>query len=341
MTKHQLSVTAVCVVFVSVVGIVFFVFGSHKKAATTIFLADFHTPGSCEYDMAKLFKQRLEEKTNGQIEVKLFLSGQLGGTRETLESTRLGIIQMTFAFPGVFADYIPEYSAMGLPFLFDDYNHVERMMDSPALARLGDRLANKMGLRVLGWIHSGFRFFFSNTEIRKLEDFVGLKFRSPEAEVFVETMKSLKIVPVPLPWIEVYTALKTGLTDGAETTADGFYANKLWDVSKYVILTHHMNTIDGLVISERYYQNLPKRFQEAIMETTRELEPIIRKQFIDAEAGKMEEAKKNGIEFIDIDIEPLRKACTQVWEVFQKKYPEIKELVTEAERLRSTSAQLE
>lgn len=339
MTKHLLSVLAVCVVFVSGIGLIVFFFGVEEKATYTIRLADFHTMGSGEYDMAKRFKQRLEEKTNGQIEVKLFLSGQLGGTRETLESIRLGIIQMTFAFPGVFADYVPEYSAMGLPFLFDDYGHVERMMDSPALAELGDKMANKMGLRVLGWIHSGFRFFFGNTEIRQLSDFAGLKFRSPEAEVFVETMKSLKIVPVPLPWVEVYTALKTGLTDGAETTADGFYANKLWDVSKYVIQTHHMNTIDGLVISERFYQSLPRHLQEAVVETTRELEPIIRKQFIDAEAGKMEEAKNNGIEFIDIDIEPLRVACTRVRDVFQNKYPGIKELVAEAERLRISPLQ--
>jgi len=341
MTKHILSVLAVCVVCVTVIGLVVLFFRVEKESTYTIRFADFHTPGSSEYDMAKRFKETLEHKTHGAIEVQLFLAGQLGGTRETLESTRLGIIQMTFAFPGVFADYIPEYSAMGLPFLFDDYGHVERMMDSPALAQLGDRLASKTGVRVLGWIHSGFRFFFGNKPVRQLADFSGLKFRSPEAEVFVETMKSLKITPVPLPWIEVYTALKTGLTDGAETTADGFYANKLWDVSHYVIQTHHMNTIDGLVISERFYQSLPPHLQAAIVEATRELEPIMRRQFIDAEAGKMAEAKRHGIEFIEIDIEPMRRACARVSEVFQAKYPGIKGLVAEAERLREPPLQPE
>ena len=324
---HVLLAVIVCTSFL-------FASGADAKAKYTIRFGDFHTPGTSEYEMGELFKQTLEAKTNGEIEVKLFFSGQLGGTRETVEGTKLGTMQMTFAFPGIFADYIPEYSAMGLPFLFDDYAHVERMMDSEALKALGDRLAEESGLRVLGWIHSGFRFFFGNAEIQNLADFEGLKFRSPEAEVYVEMMKSLKIAPVPLPYPEVYTALKTGLVDGAETTADGYYANKMWEVSKYVVQTRHMNTIDGLVISEKFYQSLPQNLQEAIVETTRELEPIIRQKFIDSEQAKMDEAVKNGTEIIEIDVEPMRKACMRVWDIFQEKYPGIKELIAEAEDLR-------
>lgn len=284
--------------------------------------ADFHPLETLNYETMVRFEEMLEERTDGRVDVQLFPAAQLGGQRDLIEQVKLGTIDMTFGNPPYFSNLVPEFAVMDLPYMFDNYEHIERVVDGDIGDSLNQMLIDQEGLRILGWYHIGFRHMMTReTRIESLEDFLGVKFRSPEAFAFVEMFKALGAVPTPLPWPEVYTAMRTHIVDGMETTPEGFTSSKVYEVGKYVTLSNHINTVESPTINEVFYQELPDDIRAILNEVIAELVAWQRGAQIAKNEAALEELKAYGVELIEIDRAPLQDAMHVVWDKFVDNVP--------------------
>ncbi|SFU16424.1 TRAP transporter substrate-binding protein [Mesorhizobium sp. YR577] len=260
------------------------------------------------------FKNAVETASAGEITVRHYPAAQLGSQRELLEQVKLGTLQMCFGDPPYLSNLVPQYAVMDLPFVFRDWEHVERVVDGDVARTLGDALVASQGLRPLSWLHIGFRDMMTiDKPVTAIGDFSGLKFRSPEVASFVEMFKALGATPVPVPWGEVYPAMKTGLVDGVETTPEGMINSKLYEVGKYVTQTQHINTVGSPIVSESFWTGLTSEQQATISKAIMTATLWEREEMKRANAAATVQLKENGLELLQVDREELRKAVEPVW----------------------------
>jgi TRAP-type transport system periplasmic protein len=277
--------------------------------------------------LAEYLKQRLEEETNGKVEVRIFPAGQLGDEREFLEGVKLGTVELGLVSAGFLSNLVPEVAVISFPYFFEGYDEVDALFTGPVGEDLSTMLVERDGVRVMSWIHGSFRDMLSKVRIDSIEDFEGVKFRSPDIPVYLKTFQALGANPTPVPWTEVYQAMQTGVVDGMETTPMAMVAVKLYEVGDYVIRTGHIYQASGIVIKDSYYQSLPEDVQQAIDEVGAELTGWTRDYFEEIMLGSYGELEGLGMEIIAIDRAPLQAAVVPVWEDLAQDTPGMMELI--------------
>lgn len=223
------------------------------------------------------FAKFVSEKSNGRIEVQVFPNGQLGNQRDLIEGVTAGTVDMTKADDAYLTSYIPEYGIFSLPFIFDDYDHLGRVLDSEITQELDKQLEEKTGLVSLGWSFGGFRYFTLANPVTE-PDLQGMKIRVPESDVYVETIRLLNGNPVPMPWGEVYTGLETGVVSGMESAPSDIYLQKFFEVTGHLLATNHIQASATTVISKKKWDSLSAEDQQIILEAMREAIEIERQE---------------------------------------------------------------
>ncbi|MBW1861498.1 MAG: DctP family TRAP transporter solute-binding subunit, partial [Deltaproteobacteria bacterium] len=218
-----------------------------------------------DYVFGRVFKSVIETRTNGAIQVELFPNRALGSCKERLEMVQNGVLEATME-TGTMAGFFPEYQVIYIPYLFKSEEVAWKFFDTaPSFKAIKEKMRKKTNFRILGIGQNGFRCFHnSKRPLRKPADFKGLKFRVMESPVFVKTVEAFGAKAVPIAWPEVYTSLQTGVIDGAEVPPAIVELAKLYEVQKYLTLDGHTYTEDNFVISESFFQRLPKDAQHII-----------------------------------------------------------------------------
>lgn len=221
----------------------------------------------------KHFESLVEARTNGEIDVKIFGNGQLGSEVETTRQAQAGrTVQSTLISSGAMSSFFREYQITTTPFMFPNYRVARAYFDGEWHANFM-RGTLKSGLRYLGTLDDGGGFVaFTNNKrlIRSADDIKGLRIRVEENPAHVATMRALGASATPLPWGEVLTALGTGLADGQFNAPGISLAFKLWEVNDFTTLSGHVYNSISWVVSERWFQRLPKPHQQVILESARE-----------------------------------------------------------------------
>jgi len=222
----------------------------------------------------KHFERLVESATDGDIEVEVFGNGALGGEVEIARQARAGrTIQSVMLGSGTQASLYRRYEMVTAPFLFPDYRTAWSFFDSPWFAEFMKPMVAETGLRYLGTLDDGGGFVaFANNgrPIRTVEDLDGLKIRVEENEAHMTIMRALGAAPVPLPWSELQTGLATGLVDGhfhAPGVNDIF---KIHDVADYTTWSGHVYNTITWSVSEAWFSQLPRDYQEIIVVAARE-----------------------------------------------------------------------
>ena len=215
-----------------------------------------------DYIFGRVFKSVIETRTNAAVQVELFPNKVLGSCKERLEMVQGGALEATME-TGTMSGFFPAYQVVYIPYLFKSEEIAWKFFDeSESFAALKERLRRKTGFRILGVGQNGFRCFHnSKRPLRTPEDFKGLKFRVMQSPVFVKTVEALGARAVPIAWPEVYTSLQTGVIDGAEVPPSVIELGKLYEVQKYLTLDGHTYTDDCFVISDAFFERLPKDVQ--------------------------------------------------------------------------------
>lgn len=220
---------------------------------------------------ALVFQQEAERLSGGRIKVELYPAGQLGDQRSSTEQVARGTIQMTNISSGVLASlYFPKLEILDMPFLFSSREHASRVLDvqtNPFMIKLDNDLIKATGIRLFNVVPFGPRHLTNNKRrIRTPTDVKGLKIRTMEIVPHQKLIESMGGTPVPIPFLELYTALQTNVVDGEENTIQNILAQNFFEVQKYLTISNHVMGVGATLINEKFYQSLPNDLKAALVE---------------------------------------------------------------------------
>lgn len=306
-------------------------FGSVPAGAqTALKIGHGHSESHSFHLAMKKFGEILEQKAPGAFKVSIFPQARLGSEREMQEQLTLGSLEMTVT--GVLGIFEPNMTLLELPFLFRDRAHIQKAQSSEAVQKLVSTLPAK-GVRLIGFVENGFRNITNNVRpITKPEDVKGLKIRTPENLAQVETFKALSASPTPMPFSELYAALRQGVVDGQENPLQNIHDGKLFEVQKHLALTGHIYNSAYVIVSEQFFQRMKPEHRKAVEEAAQEAG---RWQF-DYIAKKDQELldllKKAGMQVTEADQEAFRKATAPAYDAFYARYGDAARQFVEAIR---------
>jgi len=279
------------------------------------------------------FGQILEKKRPGEYKVQVYASAQLGNERVMQEALTLGSLEMVVT--GLLNIYEPKFSVLEAPFLLRDREHILKMQESAAVQKLAASLPPK-GLRLIGFVENGFRNITNNTRpINSPADVKGLKIRTPENMAQVETFRALGAQPTPMPFAELYNALRMGVVDGQENPLQNINDGKLYEAQKYLALTGHIYNSAYVVISEQFFSKQKPEQQKAIIESAREATLWQFNMMRDRDEELLNTLKQKGMQVTTPDQAAFRAATAPAYEAFYTKLgPEAKMIVEEIRSLK-------
>ena len=278
--------------FLSVIGVAMalaFV-GSQAFAAPRVIKVSTTTQPTHIYNVGlEYFAKIVKERSKGELEVKIFPASQLGSERDAVEGLQLGTLEMTLTSTGPLGNFVPEVKLFNLPFLFQDRAEAFKVLDGPIGSEIAGQFP-KVGFRSLGWYENGFRHITNNVRpINSVADMKGIKIRVMEDSLFIDTMKALGASPLPMAFGELYTALEQGTVDAQENPLVNIDASRFYEVQKNLAITGHFYSPAMLLVSERFFQSLPKKDQELLIQAGLDARDYERNLSI--EGDKVTEAK--------------------------------------------------
>lgn len=277
------------------------------------------------------FAQKVSELTNGKVKVDVFLNGKLGNEKSYCEQLRMGSLDFAKVAASNLAPFVPEFNVFAMPYLVRDLDHLYKIFDSPA-GKMLEAAAEKQGFVVLAyWDMNTQNIYNTKRPIVSPKDLVGLKLRTRDARVAIESMAALGAAPEPAPTPELYTLLQTGVFDGGDHDPTVVTSLKLHEVIKYYSLTGHTVEPCLLLASKQQFDKLPKDVQDKIRQAARESMKYCREVSTAQAEASLKLMKEKGIQVNEVDKEAFRKATREVYEKFKKVYGE--QLVSEIEKV--------
>lgn len=283
---------------------------ARAQGKRTTRLAHHVTTQSEQHAAAEIFARRAAELSGGSLTVQILPAAQMGGQREIIESVSLGTIEMGYGESGLYANYVPQFGIVALPYIYRDFDHWQRVVDGEVGSELAQSLEQRSGIRILNWMTAGYRNTFLRTRpVAKPADLRGVKIRLPEAPVFVRTFSALGALPTPIPAPEMYSALQTGVVDAMEGSAEVGYTFKIFEVTKFLSKTRHILLDGSFAINAGFYKGLPAPEQQAIATAAREAAAAQRAQHFEREQAWLDRlAAANTLQINDADLPAFAEA---------------------------------
>jgi tripartite ATP-independent transporter DctP family solute receptor len=299
-----------------------------QAQAKSVFKAsDVQPPGYPTVAATESLGKKLEAATNGRLSVRMYPSMQLGGEKETIEQTQIGAIQLLRVSAGAVGPIVDDINVVNMPFLFRNMRHAEQMMDGPIGQELLDKITAdaNAGLVALCWMNAGARSLYNTKRpIKSIEDIKGLKFRVIGNPIFIDMMNALGGNGVAMGYDQVFSALQTGVIDGAENNPPSYVFSNHYTTAKYFSLTEHLIIPEVLVFSKKAWTALSPDDQTLIKKFAREAQLEERQLWNKYEQEAMDKAKAAGCQIVEIaDKGPFQQAVNPVWKKYGPKYQDM------------------
>ncbi|MFC5587317.1 TRAP transporter substrate-binding protein [Sporosarcina soli] len=250
---------------------------------------------------AKLFKELLEEKTNGDVHVEIYPFRQLGTDRELLEAMQFGTLEFGIINGPPISGFAPETAIVDLPFLFRDWNHVKTFLDSDVKDEY-TALTEEANLKMMGIMARGFRHVTNSKKpIETVEDLKGLKIRVIESPVYVNAYREVGTSPQSMNWSDAYTALEQNAIDAQENTLDIIHDENVAEVQDYVSKTGINFVFSFIMASKQEFDKWPEDIQQAVLEAADEAGKEMTTRNEHNEGEFEEKLKAKGMEINDFD----------------------------------------
>ena len=225
--------------------------------------------GSVQHEWALEFKERLAEKSDGEINIAIYPYGTLGSSSDISGQTMNGIIEFAFSTPSWFATTIPEAGLFSLHYLWSDNMKVNKevMADSEAIYGDLSNIYNDKGLKLLTVFHEGWQIWTSNKKITEPADFKGVKIRVMGDPILIETYQEYGANPVRMAYSEIYSGLQLNQIDAQ---VQPYFANqemKFYEQQEYLTEAKQLPFITGVIINQDFFNGLPEEYQNMITET--------------------------------------------------------------------------
>ncbi len=261
------------------------------------------------------FKEVLEAETGGAVEVQIFPNSQLGSEEESTQMVKLGLIAANASSTaGGLSTSVPEAELFNLPFIFRDLDHCYSVIDGPIGQDLARTVEKKLNCLVLGYWFSGIRNVWnSKRPVLVPDDLKGIKLRVMASPMLIESFNALGAQATPMAFGELYSALQTGVVDGAETDHLDLLYEKFYEVTKYVSYTNHMFLVIALIFSKKIYDKLPLDVQAAVLKAGKASVFAERETMAALTESALAELKELGLEFYEVDKGPFREKVERVY----------------------------
>jgi tripartite ATP-independent transporter DctP family solute receptor len=243
------------------------------------------------------FKGGFEKYTNGRYTVELYPYGTLGDAASNLEQMISGVLQGGTPADGALAPFYPKIQVFSIPYLYNNALVAYDILDSDFGQNLFEDCARTAGLRVLASYDNGGYRNFSNSRkvIKTAADMGNLKIRTMDIPVHMEIVKALGASPTPIAFMELYSALQTGVVDGQENSAITMLGASLQEVQKNVTLDGHLLGMAFLTFSENWFQGLSPEDQDAAHRAGREASIAARGTVRYAESLAIDKLRQAGV----------------------------------------------
>ena len=296
--------------------------------------SDVHAPGYPTVVAVENMGKKLAEATNGRLTVQMFPSMQLGGEKEAIEQAQLGAIAFARVSVGALGPVVDDLNVFNLPYVFRNTAHMQKVIDGPIGQELLDKVTNSgKGLVGLCWMDAGARNFYDTKHpIKTLADLKGLKFRVMGNPMFVDMANSMGGNGVAMGYDQVFSALQTGVIDGAENNPPSFVFDNHYQVAKFYTIDEHLIVPEILVMSKKIFDQLSKEDQALLLKVAKEAQQEERKLWEAYEQQAMDKAKAAGIQIInvsDAEKKKFQEAVKPVWDKYGPKYAAIVKRIQE------------
>lgn len=257
--------------------------------------------------------KRLDEISDGKLQVDIYPSGQLGGEQQCIELLQIGSLAMTKVSSAVMEGFNEDFKVFGLPYVFMSKEHSFDVLDGP----IGDKMllsSERYNIRGMCFYDAGSRSFYTiDKPINTPEDLKGLKMRVMKSPTAVSMMKEFDASPTPISWGELYTALQSGVVDGAENNPPSFYLSHHYEVCKYYTLNEHTSLPDVMIMSKPIWDKLTKQEQGWLTQAIKESVPVQRKLWAESVAESLAAVEKAGVTIIRPDKALFAKKVSRIY----------------------------
>lgn len=262
--------------------------------------------------------KQVKEKTNGELEVQVFHSAQLGVEEEIIAAIQAGVSFGQNTDAARLSKFVPDIAVINAPYFITDYHDVFKLGDTPSVKAWKTKLEKEFGIKLLSfnWVQ-GFRHIVCSKPIKRPEDLNNLRIRTPGVPVWQESIRSIGATPVPLAFGEIYRAMQQKIIDGCDNVYNATYAGKLYEVATHLSETKHILLINFEIVSAAFFNSLPPQYQKILVEENEkvgiETSKLVMDQYSADSKKKLIEKRMTIVE--DADLNAFQKAGEKAYEV--------------------------
>jgi tripartite ATP-independent transporter DctP family solute receptor len=292
---------------------------------TVLKASDVHAAGYPTVVAVENLGKKLEQATSGRVSVQMYPAMQLGGEKEAIEQAQVGAIAFARVSVGALGPVVDDLNVFNMPYVFRNTAHMQQVIDGPIGQELLDKVTNSgKGLIGLCWMDAGARNFYDTKKpIKTVADLKGLKIRVIGNPIFVDMANAMGGNGVAMGYDQVFSALQTGVVDGAENNPPSYVFDNHYQVAKFYTIDEHLIVPEMLVFSKKAWDGMSKEDQALLLKFAKEAQQEERKLWVAYEQQAMDKAKAAGIQIIqvsDADKKAFQDAVKPVWDKYGPKY---------------------
>lgn len=297
---------------------------ANSAIAQTTVRIGYAVPQTSHYGAgANAFCATLEAETQGRYVCQQFPNAALGNERAMVEAVQLGTQEIAFVSSGTVGSFVPDMRVVDIPFLFRDTAHARAVLDGQVGQELLDLFPSR-GLMALAWGENGFRHITnSKRPINEPADLRGLKLRTMENRIHIDSFTALGAMPTPMAWPEVYTSLQLGAIDGQENPLSILLSARIWEVQQHVSLTSHVYSPTLLLASPAFWQSLSAADQQALRNAAKAGVAAQRQRVDEEDRAAVATLEQQGMQVARPDVTPFREALAPVFAELAKTYGDL------------------
>jgi tripartite ATP-independent transporter DctP family solute receptor len=293
---------------------------------TVLKAADVHPEGYPTVVAVENLGKKLDDATKGRLGVQMYGSMQLGGEKEMIEQAQLGAIQFCRVSVGALGPVVDDLNVLNLPFLFRDVAHMRKVIDGDIGQELLDKVTNHPTANLIGlcWDAGARSFYLTKHPIHGIADLKGMKIRVIGNPIFVDMANAIGANGVAMGYDQVFSALQTGVIDGAENNAPSFVFDNHYQVAKFYSNSQHLIVPEMLVYSKKSFATLSADDQTTVKKLSRDAQADARVLWDKKEEDAYARMKAANIELDTIaDKKPFVDAVKPVWDKYGAKFGDL------------------
>ncbi|MBI5275624.1 MAG: TRAP transporter substrate-binding protein [Burkholderiales bacterium] len=273
----------------------------------------------------RYMSEQLKKASGGKHSIKVFNKGALGSEKETIDQVKIGALDLTRVNISPMNAICQKTQVPTMPFLFRSVDHMRKVLDGP----VGDEIlkdCEQHGFIGLAFYDSGARSIYAKKPLKTVADLKGMKIRVQQSDLWVALVSAMGGNATPMPYGEVYTALKTGIIDAAENNIPSFDTAKHHEAVKFYSKTEHSMAPEVLVMSKLVWDKLSAADQAMIRKAARDSVAVQRKMWDEQEAKSLAVVKAAGAQVVEVDKSSFQAVMGPVYDKFMTT-PDLKRMV--------------